>query len=206
MARQEPGITSVSGRPGARSLPPLAAPEPSAAGATIQGLRRALEDIVGVNVVASALKKLPPKVREDFDPVTQMTWVPLTSSNMAVEYIAAEACRNSDDLMDEAVRRTAEQMFRTTWRLLLRFTTDHALIARTPVLYSKWRNIGTLESNLIAHGRSEILLRGWLGVSERNVRTLAVSIETVLRLAGRRAVRIEYTRTADGARYLAFWR
>jgi hypothetical protein len=193
-------------RPGARSLPPLAAPEPSAAGATIQGLRRALEEIVGVNVVASALKKLPVKVREDFDPVTPMTWVPLTSSNMVVEYIAAEACRNSDDLMDEAVRRTAEQMFRTSWRLLLRFTTDHALIARTPVIYSKWRNIGALESNLLGQGRSEILLRGWPGVSERNVRTLAVSIETVLRLAGRRAVRIEYTRTADGARYLAFWR
>jgi hypothetical protein len=193
-------------RPGARSLPPLAAPEPSAAGATIQGLRRALEEIVGVNVVASALKKLPVKVREDFDPVTPMTWVPLTSSNMVVEYIAAEACRNSDDLMDEAVRRTAEQMFRTSWRLLLRFTSDHALIARTPVLYSKWRNIGMLESNLLKPGRSEILLSAWPGVSERNVRTLAVSIETVLRLAGRRAVRIEYTRTADGARYLAFWR
>lgn len=193
-------------RPGARSLAPLAAAEPSAAGATIQGLRRALEEIVGVNVVASALKKLPAKVREDFDPVTPMTWVPLSSSNMVVEYIAAEACRNSDDLMDEAVRRTAEQMFRTSWRLLLRFTTDHALIARTPVIYSKWRNIGALESNLLGQGRSEILLRGWPGVSERNVRTLAVSIETVLRLAGRRAVRIEYTRTPDGARYLAFWR
>jgi hypothetical protein len=193
-------------RPGARSLAPLAAAEPSAAGATIQGLRRALEEIVGVNVVASALKKVPAKVREDFDPVTPMTWVPLTSSNMVVEYIAAEACRNSDDLMDEAVRRTAEQMFRTSWRLLLRFTTDHALIARTPVIYSKWRNIGALESNLLAQGRSEILLSGWPGVSERNVRTLAVSIETVLRLAGRRAVRIEYTRTPDGARYLAFWR
>lgn len=169
-------------------------------------MRRALEEIVGVNVVASALKKLPLKAREDFEPVTPMTWVPLKSSNMAVEYIAAEAHRHPDDLMDEAVRRAAEQMFRTSWRLLLRITTDHALIARTPVLYSKWRNIGQLESSLIGPGRSEILLRGWPGVSERNVRTLAVSIETVLRLAGRRAVRIEWTRTADGARYLAFWR
>jgi hypothetical protein len=38
------------------------------------------------------------------------------------------------------------------------------------------------------------------------VRTLGVSIEMVLRLAGRRAVRIEWTRNADGARFLAFWR
>jgi predicted AlkP superfamily phosphohydrolase/phosphomutase len=185
---------------------PVAAEEPSAAGATIQVLRRALEDIVGVNVVASALKKLPTKVREEFDPITPMTWVPLSTSNMAVEYIAAEARRNPDDLMDEAVRKGAETMFRTSWRLLLRLTTDHALIARTPVIYSKWRNIGQLESNILSPGRSEILLRGWPGVSERNVRTLAVSIETVLRLAGRRAVRIEWTRSADGARYLAYWR
>jgi hypothetical protein len=161
--------------------------------------------MVGVNVVASALGKLPAKVREEFDPVTPMTWVPLTTTAMAVEYIATEARRPSDDLMDEAVRRAAELMFRSAWRLLLRFTTDHALIARTPVIYSKWRNIGQLESKLLAPGRAEIWLRGWPGVSERNVRTLGVSIETVLRLAGRRAVRVEWTRTTDGARYLACW-
>jgi hypothetical protein len=193
-------------RPRARSVAPLAAEEPSATGATVQVLRRALESIVGVNVVDSALKKLPAKVRDEFDPLTPMTWVPLTTTIMACEYIAAEACRNSDDLMDEAVRRAAEQMFRTSWRLLLRFTTDHALIARTPVIYSKWRNIGHLESNLLAHGKSELWLRGWPGVNERNVRTLAVSIETVLRLAGRRAVRVEWTRTSDGAHYLCYWR
>ena len=192
--------------PGARSVAPLAAEEPSAAGATIQVLRSALEEIVGVNVVASALRKLPAKVREEFDPITPMTWVPLTTSTMAVEYVAAEAHRSADDLMDEAVRRAAEQMFRKAWRLLLRFTTDHALIKRTPVLYSKWRNIGTLESNLLGPGRSELWLRGWPGVSERNVRTVGVSIETVLRLAGRRAVRVEWARTADGAHYLCFWR
>lgn len=172
----------------------------------MQGLRRALEDIVGVNVVADALKKVPAKAREEFDPVTPMTWVPLTSVSTVVEQIAADARRPVDDLTDEAVRRAAEQMFRTSWRLLLRFTTDHALIARTPVIYSKWRNIGRLESNLLAPGHSQIVLRGWPGVNERSVRTLAVSIETVLRLAGRRAVRIDWTRTADGARFLAHWR
>jgi hypothetical protein len=184
---------------------PVAAEEPSAAGATIQVLRRVLEDLVGVNVVAGALQKLPPKVREEFDPVTPMTWVPLTTSLMAVEYVAAEARRHPDELMDEAVRRCTEQMFRTSWRLLLRFTTDHALIARTPLLYSKWRNIGQLESRLLGPGRSELWLRGWPNVSERNVRTLGVCIETVLRLAGRRAVKVEWTRTADGARFLAGW-
>jgi hypothetical protein len=184
----------------------MPAAEPSAAGATIQTLRRVLEEMVGVNVMASALQKLPAKAREEFDPVTPMSWVPLTSTIAAVECIAAEARRHPDELMDEAVRRAAEQMFRTSWRLLLRFTTDAALIARTPVIYSKWRNVGMLESNLLGTGRSEIMLRGWPGVSERNVRTLGVSIETVLRLAGRRAVRIEWTRTSDGARYLAFWR
>ena len=162
--------------------------------------------MVGVNVVASGLAKLPPKVQEEFAPLTPMTWVPLTTSLMAVEYIAAEARRHPDELMDEAVRRAAELMFKTAWRLLLRITTDQALIARTPMLYSKWRNIGQLESRLVAPGQSELWLRGWPGVSERNVRTVGVSIETVLRLAGRRAVRVEWTRTADGARYLAFWR
>jgi hypothetical protein len=192
--------------PRPRSIAPLAAEEPSAAGATVQVLRRALEEMVGVNVVASALQKLPEKVREEFDPLTPMTWVPLTTTIMAVEHIAAEARRQPDELMDEAVRRAAEQMFRTSWRVLLRLTTDHALIARTPVIYSKWRNVGHLESSLLGPGRSELWLRGWPGVNDRNVRTVAVSVETVLRLAGRRAVRVEWTRTADGAHYLCYWR
>src|SRR5688500_5902211 len=123
----------------------MPAAEPSAAGATIQTLRRVMAEMGAVNVMASALTKMPAKDREEFDPVTPMSWLPLTSTIAAVECIAAEARPHPDELMDEAVRRAAEQMFRTSWRLLLRFTTDAALIARTPVIYSKWRNVGMLE-------------------------------------------------------------
>lgn len=189
-----------------RSLSPVTAVPPSAAGTTVRGLRRALEEIVGVNVVAAALNKVPPPIREEFDPLTPMTWVPLTTVNTVIEQVAAEAHASMDELYDDAVRRAAEQMFRTSWRLLLRITTDSALVARTPVLYSKWRNIGYLESHHIGPGHSEILLGGWPGISERNVRTLGVAIETVLRLAGRRAVKIEWTRNADGAKFKANWR
>ena len=59
---------------------------------------------------------------------------------------------------------------------------------------------------MIAPGRSEIVLSGWPSVSERHVRTLGVSIETVVRLAGRRDVRASYVLTEDGAMFRLNWR
>ena len=206
MGRADSEATANAATAVGRSLSPKGGATPSAAGATVQGLRRAIEEMVGADVVARALMKVSPEVREEFCSITPLTWVPLTTVTTAIEQIAAEAHVAYDELMDDAVRRAAEQMFRTSWRLLLRITTDHALVARTPMMYSKWRNVGFLESRLVAPGQSEIVLAGWRDISERNVRTLAVAIETVMRLAGRRGVKIDWLRTSDGAKFKAHWR
>jgi hypothetical protein len=179
---------------------------PSASGISIIDLRAALEEIVGKDVVATALAGLPAETRSEFIEITAISWVPLATVTRVVDAIAAAAKVNPERLIDDAVRRAVERTFKTVWRVMLRFTTDAALIARTPVVYSLSRNIGKLTAKVVTPGKSEVTLREWPGISPRHVRTLGISIVTVVTLAGRKDATITSTPTADGAVFHLSWR
>ena len=178
---------------------------PSAAGTTVVALKHAMQEIVGVDALTAALTSLPPSLREEFEPVTPMTWIPVEVVHAVVARVAAHTGRDFDQFMDEAVQRAAERTLRTAWRMLLRVTADRALMSRAPILYSKWRNVGRLQTKVLGPGRFEILLTDWPGMSERSIRSLGVTIETVLRLAGRKATKIQSQSTPDGAKYTVAW-
>lgn len=179
---------------------------PSAAGTTVQALRAALEELVGVDVLTAALATLQPQVREDFEPVTPMTWVPVDAIHSAVARVAEHAGRPFDELMDEAVQRAGEKTLRTAWRMLLRVTSDRALTSRAPILYAKWRNIGRLSTKGVTPGKIELVLTEWPGMSARSIRSLGITIETVLRLAGRHQIKVDWQAMPDGAKYSVVWR
>jgi hypothetical protein len=178
---------------------------PSAGGTTVRALRNALQELVGVDVLNTALASLPPELQGTFEPVTPMTWVPLDDIYSVVARIAEIAGRGYDELTDEAVERAGEKTLRTAWRILLRVTADRALMTRAPILYSKWRNIGRLETRSAGPGKAELVLTEWPGMSERNIRSLGVTIQTVLRLAGRKQIKVQSQSTSDGAKYTVVW-
>jgi hypothetical protein len=179
---------------------------PSASGISVLDLRAALEEICGAEVVKAALSSLPAETRSEFVEITAISWVPLTTITRVVDAVAAAAHKNPERLIDEAVRRAVERTFKTVWRVMLRFTTDAALIARTPVVYSLSRNIGRLTARMVAPGKAEVTLNDWPGVSPRHVRTLGISIVTVVTLAGRKEVSVTSTPTSDGAVFHLSWR
>jgi len=179
---------------------------PSASGISVLDLRVALEEIVGKDAVGQALASLPAQTRSEFVEITAISWVPLTTVTRVVDAVAAAARVNADRLIDDAVRRAVERTFKTVWRVMLRFTTDAALIARTPVVYSLSRNIGRLTARMLAPGKAEVVLNGWPGVSARHVRTLGISIATVVTLAGRKEVNVTSSPAADGAVFQLTWR
>jgi len=179
---------------------------PSASGISVLDLRAALEEIVGKDVVAEGLASLPAATRGEFTEITALSWVPLASITRVVDAVAVVARKNPERLIDEAVRRAVERTFKTVWRVMLRFTTDAALIARTPVIYSLSRNIGRLTARMLAPGKSEVTLSDWPGVSARHVRTLGISICTVVTLAGRKEVAFTSTPSSDGAVFILTWR
>jgi hypothetical protein len=200
---QETDAAPISAARRGRSLDPKVIP--SAGGTTVRALKDAMQELVGMDVVATALASLPAEVREAFEPVTPMTWVPLDAIYTSVARVAEVAGRSFDDLMDEAVQRAGEKTLRTAWRMLLRVTADRALIRRAPILYAKWRNIGRLETVSTDHGKAELFLTEWPGMSERNIRSLGITIENVLRLAGRKQIKVQWQATPDGAKYAVVW-
>jgi hypothetical protein len=179
---------------------------PSASGISVLDLRAALEEIVGKDVVAQGVASLPAETRSEFTEITALSWVPLATITRVVDAVAAAARKNPERLIDDAVRRAVERTFKTVWRVMLRFTTDAALIARTPVIYSLSRNIGRLTSRMLSPGRAEVTLSDWPGVSARHVRTLGISISTVVTLAGRKEVAVTSTPSSDGAVFRLTWR
>lgn len=166
----------------------------------MRALKEALQELVGADTLTAALATLQPQMREDFEPVTPMTWVPVDVIHAVVARVAEHVGRPFDDLMDEAVQRAGEKTLRSAWRVLLRVTSDRALLSRAPILYAKWRNIGRLEAK-VDEERTELMVTEWPGMSERDIRSLRITIETVLRVAGRRQIKVEAQPTPDGATY-----
>ena len=166
----------------------------------MRALKDALEELVGADLLTAALATLPAQTREEFEPVTPMTWVPVEVLHTVVTRVAEHAGRPFDDLMDEAVQRAGEKTLRTAWRVLLRMTSNRALMSRAPILYAKWRNIGRLEAKVDDQGRIDIVVTEWPGMSDRNIRSLRITIETVLRVAGRRQIKVDAQPTPTARR------
>lgn len=166
---------------------------------------RALREIAGEGAVRAGLDALDADVRVSFTGATTLTWVPAPAFERFFTAAAAGVGRNRDALQDEVSRRAVERTLNTLWRVILRVTTDSALVSRTPLLYSKTYDAGGMESRIYSPGRAEILLLGWPAVSEFHARGIARGIETVLHCASRKAARVTWARRATGAAYQATW-
>ena len=173
--------------------------------ALLDGLQ-SLEEIIGAEALESARAALNPLQKEQLASATAVTWIPMTTSLALFEAAAKLSGRDADPLLDEVVRRTATRLMRGVWRMLLRLTSDDALVKRTPALYARGRNVGQLSARLLEPGRAEILLTGWPDVSDRQLRMISVSNAVILELAGRRGMQQTYARTRGGARFELHWR
>lgn len=165
-----------------------------------------MASLVGEDVVQRALARVPPHVREEYEAMTALSRVPTDLVEQVYYAIAEEAGREPLELHREAVRIGVEQALKTIWRVLLTFTSDKAIIKRTPLFFARGLSRGKLSAQLVGEGRAEMRLVGWPGVSEMQRNGIAAAAETVLRCAGRYEVRVRSTRTPDGARFDVTWR
>jgi hypothetical protein len=120
--------------------------------------------------------------------------------------IAEAAGTTMEAMLEQAVPLAVQRAFRTVWRILLRFTSDQVLIARTPLLYSQSRSKGAMSARVVGPGEGIAEITAWPGMPPRDVRAIELSIATLLRLAGRREVSVQGAATSDGARYSIRWR
>lgn len=180
--------------------------EPSTSGTSARDLRWALTELCGAEAVEAGLATLPEEDRRIFEAAPARPWVPLRITTRAVDAIAEAAGEEPEGLADRAVRLATERTMTTVWRVLLRFTSNRALLQRTPLIYGRTRNVGRLSVTALEEGSAELVLSEWPRIPPRQARLLAVNMETLLALAGRREVRCHWKRTDDGAIYRVMWR
>ncbi|MBX3249851.1 MAG: hypothetical protein KF901_21920 [Myxococcales bacterium] len=174
-------------------------------GATTRDAHAILERLVGAEVVARALQRLPTDERQVYEGATSVSWIDCDVVEHVYEAIAAEAGRDVPSLQAEVMRAGVERTVHSLWRILLRFTSDNALVTRTPLFYRKVFDKGEMVSRVVERGRAEIEMRGFPEMSDFHLRGLMVGIQCVLEAAGRRDVRMRPQRTREGARIDATW-
>ena len=191
------------------SLPsaPAAGPvTPSASGARVAAMREILQERLGKAQLTSLLSPLAEDVRREYLEATPLSWV-RTSTDYAVhDAVAASLGADPVSFHEELLRLAMDRTFKTVWRIFLRFSSDEALIARTPMIYSRTRNVGEMKSRLLSPGRGEIVLSKYPGIAPRDVRSLGVGLSCILKLTGRRDVKLTTTAQPDGAVFHLAWR
>jgi hypothetical protein len=146
--------------------------------------------------------------REDRDTLAELlpvSWIDPDIVNRLVAEIAVEAGREAGPFMFDVASVGVERTLTTVWRMLLRFTSDHALVSRTPILYKKTYDAGSMTSHIERRGEAHIRLDGWPGVARLDLIGLQGGIEATLRCAGRRNAEVRFQRTATGALFTATW-
>lgn len=178
---------------------------PRLSGANVVEARKALVKLLGADVVTRAIAALPDGDREIYGLATAVGWVPLSITENVLVNCAERAHWPLDLLASETARVATETLVTGLWRVLLRFTSDSALVSRTPLLYSKTYDTGSLSSDLPGGGRATITLTGWPDIPELQILSLGSGIATVLRCAGREQVRLTPQRTSTGVVYTGSW-
>ena len=167
--------------------------------------RQTLAEMLGESRLARVLARVPSDARTEYVELTPLGWARVSTAEAVFQAAADELGRDMAELHEEVARVTVERTLRTLWRLLLRFTSDDALIARTPRFYARTFERGTLVVRLVTPGRAEIHVDGWPDIPEFSLRGLRIGIETVLKLAGRRGVLVQSEHRHDGAWFVASW-
>jgi len=188
--------------------PPGNAPDlPRMSGAIVVEHRKLFAERFGNEKVARALARLPREQHDEFVHALPSTWLRLETVEAVYFAMAEELEREVAAVHLEIGRLAIERTLRTVWRLLLRFTTDAALIARTPVIFGRSFDRGHLSSVIDRPGHAWLTLAGWPGLTDFPIRSVCNGTATVLHLAGRSDTHAEIVeRRPDGALIGAHWR
>jgi hypothetical protein len=179
---------------------------PSMSGTLVRGLFEVAREALGDGAVEQGLSSVPAADRAVLTEALPGSWVPIDTVERGFAAVARGVGRDLPSLHVELARMSVERALKTFWRLLLRLTSDEALVSRTPVIFGKAYNRGRLVPSIPVPGRGEIELVDWPHMPDWPIRGTRAGIEAVLRAAGRKGVVVEGRRTPTGAMYTVTWR
>ncbi len=180
--------------------------EPRISGAVATLTRDNLRELAGLEAFERALGRVSSEDREAYLGATSVSWLPVALVERVLVVLAEESGVPWETLLGEATRRTQERLLHTLYRVLMRITTDEALISRTPTFYGRTYDTGKLASAFPAPGQAIVTLTEWPTISDMQLFGLGVGIETTLRCAGRQQPTVVGKRTREGAVYRCGWK
>ena len=177
----------------------------SVSGLSMMNFRDAVSRQFGPSLAARGLERLDPTKRQQLETMTAVDWIPVETLASAVDAWADEANVSPEELTIRGVRESTRQSFATVWSVLLRLTTDEALVTRTNLIYARSRNVGKLTSELRGPRSARLVRTEWRNPTDRQHLSLAVAFETVMELTGRYHARCTFKRTSDGGIFQLQW-
>jgi hypothetical protein len=167
---------------------------------------RAIETLVGTELVEDARRKIERSLATEFDALVPGAWVTTHAVERLYAMIAKLADRDLLALHREVVHASVERNLGGVWSVLLRVTSDRALLTRAAAIYQRSYDTGRLSAEIPAPGQGLIHLRQWPRVRELQLNGVCAGIEAVLSCAGRHEPAAEWRRTSEGAEFRARWR
>jgi hypothetical protein len=171
-----------------------AAEETRIFGAVLLEQRRVMRELAGEEVYAAAMAELPEDVRREYERLSMLSWCRHSTATEVTQRIGHALGRRPEAWQAEVVRTGIERTLSGVWKVLLRFSSDDALIKRTALLYSKACDRGRLTAEQLAPGHVKLTLSEWPDIPELDLIALATGIETVLRVVGRKTVIVTWAR------------
>jgi hypothetical protein len=178
---------------------------PSVSGISLNHFVGALREIYGPEWVRAGLDRLDAETRMQVEQATALMWVPLEVLRVAVDAWAETGNVSADEITRRGVQLSVRKSFATVWRVLLTVTTDSALIARAPLLWSRTRNVGRIAPEVKSARHARLTLTDYPTRHERQIYSIAVAFEAFFELTGRKPATCKYRRTSDGAVFDVTW-
>lgn len=155
--------------------------------------------------VEAALDTLTPEDRAEVADALPIGWVRIDAYEAFYRAMGEQVGIPWVELHLDVSHVSMERTLTTVHRMLMRFTSDSGLVSRTPLIYAKSFDQGELRAN-VRPGRAEIEVVGWPSMPGIALRGLRVAVESVLRLSGRKDVRVTGEPKLTGAHLIATWR
>lgn len=162
-------------------------PETRIFGAVLLEQRKVLEELASKETVVRVIASLPPDQRSEYEGLSFLSWCRHSTATEVVIRVGQELGKKPEAFQAEVVRAGVERMFGGVWKVLLRFSSDEALIKRSAVLYSKACDRGRMTADPLEPGHVKLTLSEWPEVPDLAVIALAAGIEAVLNVVGRGA-------------------
>lgn len=162
---------------------------------------RIMRRMLGAEGFERGLALLPPECRAEFEGLSMLSWCSHATVLAVSRAMAEVAGVPAEQFVERVVRESLTKTFRGVWRVLLTFNSDEALVKRASLIYSKTCDRGWLKASLIRPGLATVHMGGWPEIDTLDAVAFATGIETVLRLAGRNHVRVDWRREGAEVHY-----